>query len=84
MGEKSKSTSPGTVQKIIKNPYTEEPEKVQISVEGADHLYREIRVENAFQNHEGETVKLKVGANVEVTVEADTTDTVPQTLDKEI
>ena len=44
MENKSKSSSPGTVEKIIKSPYTEEPEKVQISVEGADHLYREIRV----------------------------------------
>ena len=82
MADKSKSTSPGIVQKIIKSPYTDDPEKVQISVEGADHLYREIRIENALQNNKGETVKLKVGANVEVTMEADTADTVPKTSDK--
>lgn len=76
MKKKSRSTSPGTVDKIIKNPYTDEPEKVQISVDGADDLYREIRVENAFPNKEGEIVKLKVGDDVDVIVEADTKDTV--------
>jgi hypothetical protein len=81
MTDKSTSTSPGIVQKIIKSPYPDEPEKVEISVEGADHLYREIRIENALQNNKGETVKLKVGANVEVTMEADTADTVPKTSD---
>ena len=76
MKKKSKSTSPGTVEKIIKNRYTDEPEKVQISVEGGDDLYREIRVENAFPNEEGEIVKLKVGDDVDIIVEADTKDTV--------
>lgn len=80
--KKSKSTSPGTVEKVIKNRFTEEPEKVQISVEGADNLYREIRIENAFPDDEGEILKLKVGDNVDVIVEADTKDTVPKTLDE--
>ena len=82
MKTKSKSTSLGTVAKIIKNRFTDEPEKVQISVEGADNLYREIRIDNAFPNDEGEIVKLKVGDDVEVTVEADTADTILKTLDE--
>lgn len=77
MENKSKSTKPGTVEKIIKSPYPEEPEKAQIAVEGADDLYKEIRIENAFENEKGEKVKLKVGAHVDVTVEADSKETVP-------
>ncbi|MDP9162177.1 MAG: hypothetical protein M3O09_18375 [Acidobacteriota bacterium] len=76
MKKKSKSSSPGTVEKIINNPYTKDAEKVQISVDGADNLYREIRVENAFPNKEGEIVKLKVGDGVDIIVEADSKDTV--------
>jgi hypothetical protein len=38
----------GKVEKIIKPVYPSEPEKAQITVEDADHLYREIRVENVF------------------------------------
>jgi hypothetical protein len=68
--EKSSVTLPGTVEKIIPALHPAEPEKAQISVEGADHLYREIRVENALENEEGETVRLKQGAHVEVTIDA--------------
>lgn len=75
---KTSSTLPGTVEKIIPPPYPGEPEKAQIGVDGADHLYREVRVENSFQTEEGEMVKLKEGAKVEVTIEADRKDTVPQ------
>jgi len=48
-------------------------------VDGADPLYGEIRVENALVNENGEKVKLKVGAQVEVIIEADAKETVPQT-----
>jgi len=37
---------PGTVEKIIKPVLPGVPEKAQIAVEGADHLYKEIRIEN--------------------------------------
>jgi hypothetical protein len=69
--KKAKTTKPGTVQKIIKSPFPEEPEKAEIAVEGADHLYREIRIENALEDEKGNKVKLKEGAEVDVTVEAD-------------
>jgi hypothetical protein len=65
---KATVTLHGTVQKIIKSPY--EPEKAQIGVEGADHLYSEIRIENTFQDEDGKDVALKPGAEVEVKVEA--------------
>ena len=70
MSEKSSAILPGTVEKIIKSPYSDEPEKAQISVEGADHLYREIRIDNTLTNENGDEVSLKRGAHVEVTVEA--------------
>jgi hypothetical protein len=75
---KPKTKRAGTVEKIIKSPYPQEPEKAEISVEGADHLYREIRIENALEDEKGKKVKLKVGAQVDITVEADIKDTVPK------
>lgn len=70
MTDNPSTTLPATVEKIIK-PFTpEEPEKAQISIEGADHLYREIRIENTLTDENGEKVKLKPGAEVQVTVEA--------------
>jgi len=73
--EKPSSTLPGTVEKIIKSPFPSEPEKAQIAVEGADHLYREIRIENTLTDANGDEVSLKPGAHVEVTVEAEPEDT---------
>ena len=69
--EKATTTLPGIVQKIISPPYPAAPEKAQIVVETADHLYRELRVENKLTNEDGEQVKLKPGAEVEVTIAAD-------------
>ena len=71
MPEKPTTTLPGTVEKIIQSPLTSEPEKAQIAVEGADHLYRELRIENTLTDENGEEVRLKKGAKVEVTVEAE-------------
>jgi hypothetical protein len=75
MNERPSAILPGTVEKIIKSPFPSEPEKAQITVEGADHLYREIRVENTLTNENGDEVSLKPGAHVEVTLEADANDT---------
>lgn len=76
MDKNAKATKPGIVQKIIKTPLTREPEKAEIAVEGAEELYREIRIENALENEKGKKVKLKPGAHVEVTVEADAKETI--------
>lgn len=70
MSEKPRATLPGTVEKIIKPIYPEEPEKAQIAIHGADDLYREIRIENTLTNAKGEELSLKKGAEVEVTVQA--------------
>lgn len=69
--DKAGVTLPGKVEKIIPPAHPAEPEKAQINVQGAEDLYREIRIDNVLQNEKGETVRLKQGAEVEVTVEAD-------------
>jgi hypothetical protein len=78
MTDKPSTTLPGTVEKIIESPYPGEPEKAQIAVEGADHLYKEIRIENTLTDENGNEVRLKQGADVEVTVEADQEATTPK------
>lgn len=63
---------PGTVEKVIKpHPNSGEPEKAQIAVEGADHLYRELRVPNKLHDEDGRPVKLKEGTQVEVRIESE-------------
>ena len=75
---KPKTVKPGRVRKVIPPPHPELPEKAEITVEGADHLYQEIRIENTLKDHKGEEVKLKEGAEVDVIVEADSDATVPK------
>jgi hypothetical protein len=76
--EKPSVTLPGTVEKIIPSAHPNEPEKAQIGVEGADDLYRELRVENALQDENGNQVALKPGAQVDVTIEAEVSATRPK------
>ena len=76
--EKPSVTLPGRVEKIIESRRPADPEKAQIAVEGADTLYREIRIENTLTDENGREVRLKEGAEVDVTVEADKTETVPK------
>ncbi len=71
MPEKPSVTLPGKVEKIIPPPQPTEPEKAQIAIDGADTLYREIRIENSLTGEDGEEVGLKKDADVDVTVEAD-------------
>ena len=75
MPEKVSVTLPGTVEKIIKSPHPSVPEKAEIAIDGADELYREIRIENALMDKRGEEVRLAPGAKVDVTVEADSKST---------
>ena len=69
--EKPSVTLPGTVDRIIQSPHPSVPEKAEISVQGADELYQEIRIENTLTDEHGDEVRLKKGAHVEVTVEAE-------------
>jgi hypothetical protein len=74
MGKKRKKLK-GTVQKIIKPVRPGGPEKVQIDIDEADDLYREIRVENELNDENGGKVRLKQGAEVDVVLEADSSAT---------
>jgi hypothetical protein len=78
MPEKPNVTLPGRVDKIITPPDPREPEKAQINIEEADPLYREIRIENTLTDEHGNQVKLKNGAKVEVTVEANPSGIIPK------
>jgi len=79
--EKPSVTLPGKVEKIIPGLVPAMPDKAQIAVEGAEHLYKEIRVENTLQDENGQPVSLKPGAEVEVTIEAEKHATEPKNSD---
>jgi hypothetical protein len=70
-------TLQGKVEKIVSGVHPSEPEKAQIEVEGADYLYREIRVENTLTDGSGQEVKMEEGAHVDVTIEAGPAETTP-------
>ena len=71
MHVKKRKKLPATVEKVLKPAAPSDPEKAQINIQGADELYREIRIENVVTDEHGETARLKPGAKVEVIVEAD-------------
>lgn len=77
-GTKTATRKPAKVQKIIASPHPEIPEKAEISIEDCDDLYREIRIDNSLTDGTGDEVKLKQGAEVDVTIEADKKDTTPK------
>ena len=78
MTEKPNVTLPGRVEKIIESEGPKEPEKAEISIEGGDPLYQEIRIENSLTDENGDEVRLKMGAEVDITVEAEKNATTPK------
>jgi hypothetical protein len=68
--EHPKTVMPGTVDKLILSPHSSRSEKAQISVEGADYGYRDLRIENSLTDEHGDEVRLKKGTHVEITVAA--------------
>jgi hypothetical protein len=76
--EKATVTLTGTVEKIIPPLTPSQPEKAEIAIEGAEDLYKEIRVGNTLQDESGNEVALKKGAKVEVTIEAEPEATKPK------
>jgi hypothetical protein len=76
MGKRLKTTRHGVVQKVIPR-FFKEPEKAEIRLEEADELYREVRIENEVESEDGQKAKLKPGAEVEITIKADETETTP-------
>jgi hypothetical protein len=74
MAEKPSITLPGTVEKIIKPSDPGQPETAQIGIDGADEMFCEIRIENSLTTENGKQVRLKKGAEVDVTLEVDRED----------
>ncbi len=66
----------GRVEKVIKPPVPTEPEKAEISVDEAEDLYKEIRIENVVTDENGQKAALKPGAEVDVVIEADSSATI--------
>jgi hypothetical protein len=66
--ERTAITLVGTVEKVIPAIGDYQAETAQITVAGADELYREIRVENAFRNAAGNPVRLSQGVELEITI----------------
>jgi predicted DNA-binding antitoxin AbrB/MazE fold protein len=73
----AKTTKPGTVEKVIPPVDPRDSEKAQINIQGAEPLYQEVRIENKLTDQDGNEVKLKEGAKVEVHVEAEKDATTP-------
>lgn len=74
--ERPSTTVPGTVDKIIPSPRPSQPEKAQISLQGADRRSRNLRIENTLTDEHGDDVRLEKGTRVEVTVAAKDADPV--------
>jgi hypothetical protein len=69
--ERPSVSMPGTVDKIIPSRHRSQPEKAQIGVDNAARRYRNLRIENSLTDENGDEVKLRKGAHVEVTVAAE-------------
>ena len=70
ISEQPSTTMQGTVDKIIPSTRPNFPERVQIIVDGSDHRKQGLRIENTLTDENGDDVKLKKGAHVDVTVTA--------------
>jgi hypothetical protein len=63
----ARATLPGTANKITASLRTTQPEKAQSAVAGQGDRYRVLRIENTLADGNGNKVRLKKGAHVEVT-----------------
>lgn len=70
-----------SVRKIIPPLMSGEAETVEISLDDAEDLYREIRIANIFTDQNGAAGSLRPGSRVDVIVEADT-EAVPEETDE--
>lgn len=68
--QRPNTTLPGIVETIIESPHPNEPEKAQIAIKDAGDRYREIRIENALKDENGDEVSLKAGAPVKINIKA--------------
>ena len=61
----------GSVKKVIKSIHPKDPEKVEIQINEADDLYKEIRIENVVTDEKGREDSLKQGEDVDIVVETE-------------
>ncbi len=71
MSESASVSMTGVVHKIISSPLPDVADKAEISVDAAEDLYKEIRIDNTLQDSNGNEVELKAGDSVTVTVETE-------------
>jgi len=69
---KPSKTLPAVVNKIVRSLLPDQPDEVEISISGAEDLFREIRIENSFTNVDGRLIALTSGVHLDVTFEAET------------
>lgn len=79
MSDKVKTTRVGTVEKLVTSIDPSKANAAQINVRDCEPLYQEIRIENSLKDADGNDVQLKLGAEVEVHIEADKDATTPKT-----
>lgn len=69
MSKRLRTKKQGRVRRVIKPSHPGMHEKVQIEVDGANELYRDLRIENAMEDGNGNKAKLKEEMPVEVVIE---------------
>ena len=69
--EQPSTVLPGTVEKIIRSHGRSQPEKAQIAVDGIHHRVCDLRIDSTLTDENGDDVRLKKGAHVEITVTAE-------------
>ena len=69
--ERPSTTMPGTVEKNIESPRRRQPEKAPIGVGRANRRYGDLRIENSLTVENGDDLRFKKGAHVDVTVAAE-------------
>jgi len=58
----------GSVQRTMPRLAADGVETAEISIDGAEHLYREIRIPNLLKDRNGKNVALQPGSEVEITI----------------
>jgi hypothetical protein len=62
----------GMVEQVISSPGGDGSEVVQVVIEDAEPLYREIRIRNHFHDANGNAFTLQVNSEVEITIKVRT------------
>lgn len=62
----------GRVEKIISSSMNNLSDAVQTAIEGAEDLYREVRIQNLLRDADGGVIALQPGLGVEITMKVRT------------